>query len=137
MEVTKSIESFQDTLNRCAGEDLVELTREAVAGSRVYTENFVSQRLYKVREAEIQVVKGTTFQTARENLDGGKVAVLNFAASQDGVLLYPDQVKLQISMASGRVVGAECSQYLMNHGMRESLIPGVRLDVTCEGAGCC
>lgn len=79
MEVTKLIESFQDTLNRCAGEDLVELTREAAAESRVYRENFVSQRLYKVREAEIQVVEGTTFQTARENLDGGKTAVLNFA----------------------------------------------------------
>lgn len=79
MEVTKRIECFQDTLNRCAGEDLVALTQEAVEGSRVFKENFVSQRLYKVREPEIQVVKGTTFQTARENLDGGKVAVLNFA----------------------------------------------------------
>ena len=79
MEVTKRIECFQDTLKLCAGEELVELTREAAAGSRVYKENFVSQRLYKVREAEILVEEGTTFQAARENLSGGKVAVLNFA----------------------------------------------------------
>ena len=79
MEVTKRIECFQDTLNCCAGAELVELTREAAAASRVYQENFASQRLYKVRETEIQVVENTTFQAARENLSGGKVAVLNFA----------------------------------------------------------
>ncbi|MBQ7849342.1 MAG: germination protein YpeB, partial [Clostridia bacterium] len=35
--------------------------------------------------------------------------------------VYPDQVKVQISMASGTVVGAECSQYLMNHRPRAAL----------------
>ena len=54
--------------------------------------------------------------------------VANFAAVQDGVLLYPDQVKLQISMASGRVVGAECSQYLMNHHQRTDLTPAIDKD---------
>ena len=51
------------------------------------------------------------------------MVVANFAAVQDGVLLYPDQVKLQVSMATGTVVGAECSQYLMNHAPRENLVP--------------
>lgn len=51
--------------------------------------------------------------------------VANFAAVQAGVLLYPDQVKLQISMATGRIVGAECSQYLSNHRKRDGLKPGL------------
>lgn len=51
--------------------------------------------------------------------------VANFAAVQDGVLLYPDQVKVQISMEDGRVVGAECSQYLTNHHERSSLLPSL------------
>lgn len=51
------------------------------------------------------------------------MVVANFAAVQDGVLLYPDQVKVQISMATGAVVGAECSQYLMNHERRLHLAP--------------
>ena len=46
------------------------------------------------------------------------MVVANFASVQDGVLLYPDQVKIQVSMESGRVVGAECTQYLMNHTRR-------------------
>ena len=53
------------------------------------------------------------------------MVVANFAAVQDGVLLYPDQVKVQISMDSGTVVGAECSQYLMNHEKRKALTPGI------------
>ncbi|MBQ4266268.1 MAG: germination protein YpeB [Clostridia bacterium] len=49
--------------------------------------------------------------------------VANFAALQDGVLLYPDQVKVQVSRQTGTVVGAECSQYLMNHERRHGLLP--------------
>ncbi len=36
MEITKRIDCFRDTLSRCAGEDMVQQTREAVEGSRVY-----------------------------------------------------------------------------------------------------
>ena len=53
------------------------------------------------------------------------MVVANFAAVQEGVLLYPDQVKVQISMESGRVVGAECSQYLLNHVPRTALEPAI------------
>ena len=53
------------------------------------------------------------------------MAVANFAAVQDGVTLYPDQVKVQVSMDSGRVVGAECSQYLANHMRRTDVTPTV------------
>ncbi|MDO5299123.1 MAG: germination protein YpeB [Clostridia bacterium] len=51
------------------------------------------------------------------------MVVANFASVQDGVLLYPDQVKVQVSMDSGTVVGAECSQYLTNHTRRTDLEP--------------
>ena len=51
--------------------------------------------------------------------------VANFASIQDGVLLYPDQVKVQVSREMGTVVGAECSQYLMNHETRGDLSPAL------------
>lgn len=53
------------------------------------------------------------------------MVVANFAAVQDGVLLYPDQIKVQVSMETGRVVGAECSQYLTNHETRTALEPKI------------
>lgn len=79
MSREERIACFQDTLERCAGEDLAELTAHARERSRVYREGFSAERLYKVREPEISVVEGTTFAVARENLPSGRVAVLNFA----------------------------------------------------------
>lgn len=49
------------------------------------------------------------------------MAVLNFAALQDGVILYPDLVKVQLRMDTGEVVGLEAHHYLMNHTRRENL----------------
>ncbi len=43
---------------------------------------------------------------------------VNFAATQDGVLLYPDLVKVQMSMESGLPVGLEAVNYLANHAER-------------------
>lgn len=54
--------------------------------------------------------------------------VANYAAVQDGVLLYPDQAKVQVSMATGSVVGAECSQFLTNHARREALEPQITIE---------
>lgn len=79
MSREERIACFQDTLSRCAGEDLAELTREARENSKVYPVDFRSTRLYKIRETEILVREGTTFATAREHLHLGRVAVLNFA----------------------------------------------------------
>lgn len=46
------------------------------------------------------------------------VMTVNFAAVQDGVLLYPDLVKVQVSMEDGSIVGVECANYLKNHAPR-------------------
>lgn len=64
---------------------------------------------------------GKMAQCFVQEYDG--MVVANFVAVQEGVLLYPDQVKVQISMESGAVVGAECSQYWMNHTRRTDLTP--------------
>ncbi|NCB06245.1 MAG: germination protein YpeB, partial [Clostridia bacterium] len=46
-----------------------------------------------------------------------------YVAVQDGALLYPDLVKLQLRMDTGEVVGMEAGNYLMNHHKRSSLTP--------------
>lgn len=79
MSREERIACFEDTLARCNDEALAPRTARAVADSRVYPADFVSNRLYKVWEPEISVVEGTSFAAARENLAAGKVAVLNFA----------------------------------------------------------
>lgn len=51
------------------------------------------------------------------------LAVINFVARQEEVLLYPDLVKVQIRMDNGQLVGLESNNYLMNHTRREGLTP--------------
>lgn len=51
------------------------------------------------------------------------LCVINFVAVQDGVLLYPDLVKIQLRMDTGEVVGLEANNYLMNHTQRDNLVP--------------
>ncbi|MDO4740856.1 MAG: germination protein YpeB [Eubacteriales bacterium] len=50
---------------------------------------------------------------------------INYAALQDGVLLYPDLVKVQVSMESGQVCGVEAANYLANHAQRQLEEPRV------------
>ena len=51
------------------------------------------------------------------------ILTANFAAVQNGVILYPDLVKVQVSMADGTVIGLEAAGYLMNHVPRAIGIP--------------
>lgn len=48
---------------------------------------------------------------------------VNFAAMQDGVILYPDLIKVQMSAESGLPVGFEALNYLANHVRRTALTP--------------
>lgn len=53
----------------------------------------------------------------------GGVMTINFAAMQNGVILYPDLIKLQVSMADGAVIGIEAGNYLRNHVQRVIEMP--------------
>lgn len=55
----------------------------------------------------------------------GGVMTINFAATQNGVILYPDLVKLQVSMADGAVIGMEAGNYLRNHTERTIEMPAL------------
>lgn len=62
------------------------------------------------------------------------LAVINFVAVQDGVLLYPDLVKVQVRMDTGEVVGLEANNYLMNHTERTGLSPALSGEQALEKA---
>lgn len=79
MSQEERIACFRDTLACCESEALAALTEKARENSRVYPENFRTERLYPVREPEIVVIEQTSFDAARENRKYGAVAVLNFA----------------------------------------------------------
>lgn len=48
---------------------------------------------------------------------------INFYGDQDGVLLYPDLIKVVVELNEGGIVEYEAEGYLMNHRERENLSP--------------
>ena len=53
------------------------------------------------------------------------ILTVNFAAVQSGVVLYPDLVKVQVSLRDGAVVGLEAANYLNNHVERTLPLPAL------------
>ncbi len=53
------------------------------------------------------------------------VATINFAAVQDGVILYADLVKVKVALDNGEILGMEAGGYLMSHTEREDLVPTI------------
>ena len=45
--------------------------------------------------------------------------LVNYAATQGGVVLYPDLVKVRVAMDDGTIIGFEASGYLMSHRERD------------------
>ncbi|MBR5232352.1 MAG: germination protein YpeB [Clostridia bacterium] len=55
----------------------------------------------------------------------GGMATLSYAAVQEGVVLYPDLIKVQVRMDTLEAVGIEARHYLTSHVRRENLTPAV------------
>lgn len=51
--------------------------------------------------------------------------VINYAATQYGVILYPDLIKVKISLDDGKVYGVEAAGYIFNHTTRNNLKPSI------------
>lgn len=115
----------------------LEITRQ---GGRVLwmmpeTASFqVVQSVESCRERAAQFLRehgfGEMTATHHQLYDG--LCVVNLAAVQDGVLLYPDLVKVQVRMDTGDVVGLEAHSYWMNHTVRA--LPAPALDESAARA---
>lgn len=52
-------------------------------------------------------------------LKEGGVVTINYAYGQNGVVVYPDLIKLKVALDNGEVLGMETSGYLNNHTVRD------------------
>ncbi len=53
------------------------------------------------------------------------VAVISVVSKQDGVLIYPDLIKVQVALDDGQIIGFEATGYLMAHGDRKIGKPAI------------
>lgn len=57
------------------------------------------------------------------NDDGS--ATINYVYSKDGVLYYPDMIKVKVALDTGEIVGFESKNYINNHMERKKLVPKI------------
>ena len=61
------------------------------------------------------------FQNMRQTyyLKNNGIMTINYAYSQNGVIMYPDLIKVKISLDDGQILGIETTGYLNNHTERD------------------
>lgn len=98
-----------------------------VMNSRAVAEAALSREEAASAAADFLVRRGYPNMVESYSIDQGNVLTVNFAASQDGVICYPDLVKVSVALDNGRIVGFESQGYLMNHQNRALPSPAAGL----------
>lgn len=79
-----------------------------------------------LKKLGIEDVKDT-YYLLTENM-----ATINYAAVQDGVILYPDLVKVKIALDDGQVCSLEAQGYIFNHVKRTDTKPTISIEQARE-----
>lgn len=58
----------------------------------------------------------------------GNMAIINYAAIQDDITIYPDLVKVKVALDTGEVMSVESQGYIFNHRKREDIVPTITLE---------
>lgn len=132
-ETKGRFETYNFRLNFSEGEDLfLQVTQ---IGGHVLTLSGVGQN------GEASVDRAGAGRIALEfakanGIEGGEIVwsdnikediYFNIAPTQDGIVLYPDLVKVKVDMVSGRVVGYDATTYFTNHRDRSLSRGGLSL----------
>ena len=81
-------------------------------------------------EAARKILERRGFASMRESyyLEANNVLTVNFSFVQDGVVCYPDLVKVSVALDDGSLQGFDASGYLAAHTQRELPQPAVTVD---------
>ncbi|MGB9887717.1 MAG: germination protein YpeB [Moorellales bacterium] len=82
-----------------------------------------SQALQRARE--FLTKQGLADLSPTYSLAEANAQTVTFVATQEGVKLYPDQIKVKVALDNGEVIGWDASNYLINHRPRR--LPEPRL----------
>lgn len=58
----------------------------------------------------------------------GNMAIINYAAIQDDIIIYPDLVKVKVALDTGDILSVEAQGYTFNHRVREDITPSISIE---------
>lgn len=81
----------------------------------------------KAKKAGLEFLQSRGYKNMKDTyyIKEDSTAAINYAYEQDGVVVYPDLIKVKIALDTGEVVGFESKGYIMNHTKREIPQPGI------------
>ncbi len=62
----------------------------------------------------------------------GNIVTINYAYNDNGIIVYPDLIKVRIALDNGEVLGIETSGYLNSHTERKYIEPKISIDEARE-----
>lgn len=108
----------------------VDITKQDGKLLLLMSDREVQEQRLKIQEAK-QIGDKYLQSLGLENFDPtyyqttDNMTTINYAAVQDGVILYPDLIKVKIAMDTGEVCSVECTGYIFNHTKRINLTPTI------------
>ncbi len=85
----------------------------------------ISQEEANEKGKQFLTSKGFTNMKETYYLKQEGIVTINYAYSQDGVIIYPDLIKVKVALDNGEVLGIETSGYLNNHEERN--LPEIKI----------
>ena len=93
--------------------------------NREISEEKISQEEANNKGKEFLESRGFANMKETYYLKQGNAVTINYAYEQDGVVVYPDLIKLKIALDNGEILGMETTGYLNNHEVRNIPTPKI------------
>lgn len=121
------------TLNYADGDTTVKLALDGTllaytTPSEVGGDSFSEESCVEIAKGYLERVGFKSMSPVWYSNYGGNIFI-NFVYEQDGVLFYPDMVKVKVSSKTGKVVGFEGMAYAYNHTTRSTPQKGLDEEV--------
>lgn len=97
----------------------------------------VKEEKISMEEAEnkgLEFLKRLGIEDVKENyyLKVENFAIINYAAVEENVVLYPDLIKVKVALDTGEICSVELQGYIFNHCKRENLTPKITIEKARE-----
>ena len=120
-----SVPSYTFSIKKGNDENVI-ISVSHVGGYIVYmnsdiqvNEENLSYEEANIKAKEFLEKKGFPNMQQTYYLKNDGIITINYAYSQNGVIMYPDLIKVKVSLEDGKILGIETTGYLNNHTERE------------------
>ncbi len=111
--INNNDETFNISISKTGGHIV------AMNSNREVNSEIISQEEANNKGKEFLESKGFSNMKETYYLKQEGIVTINYAATQDNVVMYPDLIKVKVALDNGEILGIETTGYLNNHTKRD------------------